>query len=279
MMSVTALLGGDAKTAETQIDCAIDLTRHLRTVLTGMVLMPDPATAMIHMVGPEAIYAGSAACQAVREAQDNMRKDMQALFDRKTEEAGGWLQSSFVSETGSVQGFACGAATLADAFVFPHGSADSAHALNPAFEHVLMEARLPLVLAPQIYTPDQACMIAWDGSPQAARAVRLHLPLIAAFGKVIIAQHPEKLSLQTSCSPDASAAALADWLEEERIETNRVELDGSVADSLMDAVETHKIGLLIMGAYGHNRIGEFLFGGTSRTLLNSDTAPTLALCH
>ena len=37
--------------------------------------------------------------------------------------------------------------------------------------------------------------------------------------------------------------------------------------------------LIVAGAYGHSRLGERLFGGTSRRLLEANQAPALALAR
>ena len=37
--------------------------------------------------------------------------------------------------------------------------------------------------------------------------------------------------------------------------------------------------LMVMGAYGHSRVREFLFGGVTRYFLGEPTAPPLLLAH
>ncbi|MCT7085102.1 universal stress protein, partial [Salmonella enterica] len=39
----------------------------------------------------------------------------------------------------------------------------------------------------------------------------------------------------------------------------------------------HGIDLLVMGAYGHSRIRQFLVGSTTRTMLRTATMPVLLL--
>ena len=278
-MAVIAMLGGAPEQAEAHLDCAIALTQKLKTTLTGLVAMPDPANAFMYVSGPEAVMAGSSGIQAVTQAQDEAVAELKAVFEGAVASAGSWLKSEFVNEIGSVTNRAAGAAMLSDALVFPHGAANSSHALNPPFEHVLMDARLPLVLAADDGHAGGPCIIAWDGSPQAARAVRLHLPLIQAYEHVVIVQHPGKVREASRVSPDISAQALADWLHDERIETKMQVIDGKVSEGLLDAASEHMAGLIVMGAYGHSRMGELLFGGTSRALLNADKAPALAIVH
>lgn len=241
--------------------------------------MPDPANAFLYASGPEAVMAGPSAIGAISEAQNEMIKALNAAFEAATKRAGSWLRSDFVNQTGSVSDCAAGAAILAEALVFPHGVAESAHALNPAFEHVIMQTRLPVVIASSRGQASGPCMIAWDGSPQAARSVRLHLPLIRAYEHIVIVQHPGKVRASSNTLSSVAPEALADWLHDEQLATTTALIDGKVSDGLLAAAKEHGAGLLVMGAYGHSRMGEMLFGGTSRRLLSEPDAPALALCH
>lgn len=49
----------------------------------------------------------------------------------------------------------------------------------------------------------------------------------------------------------------------------------AVGDALLNAASDHGADLVVMGAYGHARWAERLFGGVSRTLLTSMTVPVL----
>ncbi len=278
-MSVIAMLGSSEAEASVQIACAIRLTKRLHTHLTGVLALPDPADALGYVVGPEMIMAGGANYDTLAAAQTKLRERMGRLFAAETAAAGGWLRAELEHQTGSIMAHARCNAALADAFVLPRRASHSAHALNPTFEHILMEARLPLVLAGDQMPERGTCMIAWDGSPQAARSVRMHERLISGFDKVVIAQNADRLEKDVLCSSAASVAALTDWLHDDRIETVHEALDSPVSEALLAAAKAHEASLIVMGAYGHSRIGELLFGGTSRAILNSEQGPALALCH
>lgn len=278
-MSVTAMLGGAPAAAANQLETAISLARKLKTTLTGLVVMPDPANAFMYVSGPEVVMAGATGIEAVIAAQDEAVDALKQAFDEAVKAAGPWLRSEFVRETGSVAYRGASAATLSEAFVFPHRAADSDHALNPAFEHILMDARLPMVLASEKPTTDGPCIIAWDGSAQAARAVRLHMPMIRAIGHAVIVQNPDKLRDDIESVLAPSPEMLANWLQQERIDTRIETFSGKTSAGLLAMAEKFEASTIVMGAYGHSRLGEFLFGGTSRALLNNPDAPALAISH
>ena len=49
----------------------------------------------------------------------------------------------------------------------------------------------------------------------------------------------------------------------------------SVGDALLNRVSDHSADLLVVGAYGHSRMREFVFGGVTNTLLKHMTVPVL----
>lgn len=278
-MSVTLMLGGNVDAITPALDCAIHLTKRLKSTLTGLCALPDPATSSVYITGAETVVLGSAAIASLTAAQDELVESFSEVFSSNTDAAGPWLKANFRKEIGSVAAHAVAAATLDDAFVLPKEATQSSHALNPAFEQVLMDAHLPLVLAPKQVSSSDTCLIAWDGSPIAARAVRLHMPLIRTYKRVVLAQNPDKVRHEWSHVCQDSKQRVIDLLHDERLDVTPVSIQGPVSEGLLKTAKEHGASLIVMGAYGHNRIGQMLFGGTTSKLLHSDAAPALALCR
>jgi nucleotide-binding universal stress UspA family protein len=278
-MSVTVALGGNVATIAPAIETAIQLAKKMGTGLDGFCAMPDPANAAVYITGAETVVLGSTAIASMMDAQKALVHDLNEAFTKQTKAHGAWLHASFEKQVGSVALHGAARASLADVFVVPKEATQSSHSLNPVFDHVLMETSLPLVLAPSKAKDSDTCLIAWDGSPLSARAVRLHLPLISSFKNVIIAENPEKVRHQWANACEGSAERLTELLHEQRLNVERVTLEGPVSDTLLDACDAHNVSLAVMGAYGHTRIGQMLFGGTTSKMLRAETAPALALCH
>ncbi len=278
-MTVIAMLGGASDAAQAHITAAFAVAHRMKAGLTGLLALPDPSNAMMYFSGPESVMAGSASIDVLIVAQDEVEKAMRSTFDQVAKATGHGVRAEFVRQTGSATKRGEAAALLADAFVLPREAAQSDHALNPVFDHVLMHARLPLVLADGGALSKGPCLIAWDASPQAARAVKLHLPLIRTYSHVVIAQHPGKMRQDNKAAAMTSPQALATWLQKEGLRTEIAEFSGKISDGLLQLADKHHAGLLVMGAYGHSRLGEMLFGGTSQALLNASSGPVLALSH
>ena len=84
-----------------------------------------------------------------------------------------------------------------------------------------------------------------------------------------------------SVNPDHDhlpGAEIANHLARHGVKTDvrhTVATDIDVGDAILNAVSDHAAHLLVMGAYGHSRMREFVFGGATRYILRHMTAPTL----
>lgn len=126
-----------------------------------------------------------------------------------------------------------------------------------------------------LLSPASTAMVAWDGSAQAARAVRLALPLLRLASNVhvvTVAQEEEDdipdLEIVTYLSRHAVAAELRSWSAKGR----------SVEETLCDAASELGANCLVMGAYGHSRLRELVFGGVTKFILKQAPLPIM-LAH
>lgn len=278
-MTVTCMIGGNTPSDRAALDYACSLARRLGQPITGLCAFPDPTTALIYATSPYMIGVGGPALDRVREAQEELIEDCRKMFDEVVSNAGLTDAATFTSETNLPARAAVAAATLAEAMVFPHQAGTGEHVLGEPFERTMMDSALPVVLAAAELAETGRALVAWDGSPQAARAVRLHLPLLKLMDEVVIAQNPEDMSQLTAQNPAASPEVLAAWLDQRGITNSTVSFGGPVASGLVEAAGRHRCEMIVSGAYGSSRAGEMLFGGATRGLLKTEGAPALALAH
>ncbi len=277
-MSVVAMLQGSEPADRAAIQAALSVARRLNVPVQGLCALPDPNAAMLVMSTPEAVGLSASTARAIMDAQENVLKNARQTFEDVTGTGAHGLECRFVHEVQIAEHAGANAATLADAIVFPHSAAKMADPLSLAFEYVLMDARLPVVMAGTADPGTGPVVIAWDGSNGAARAVRFHLPLIQAFGDVVIAQSQKDLGKDQPRSA-ADPAALEAWLKEHGITSRRADIEGEVASGLLSLARGCDASMIVAGAYGHSRMGERLFGGTTRRLLDAGTSPALALAR
>jgi nucleotide-binding universal stress UspA family protein len=143
-------------------------------------------------------------------------------------------------------------------------------------EYVVLNAPRPVLLVPyagEFGRFDGKALVAWNGSPEASRALGHALPLLRHASEVLVAQfNPD--------APDAlqeQEADLTGWLGRHgiraRIQSQPVAIDGG--NALLSLAADQQAGLIVMGGYGHTRFRELLLGGVTRTVLESMTVPVL----
>lgn len=116
--------------------------------------------------------------------------------------------------------------------------------------------------------------VAWDGGDEAALALRNAIPLLAACGSVDVMTVLEK--------PGGFPATDAlRYLSRHGVTAELKELTrrGSTEETLAAAVAQAGAQLLVMGAYGHSRMREFLFGGVTQYFLEEAKGPALLMAH
>lgn len=106
--------------------------------------------------------------------------------------------------------------------------------------------------------------IAWDHSAQAARAVADALPLLKAAKSVRIFTMTDDRAKAQSSSLEGVAKHLAMHGIETSVELVEAKADGN---ALKAYVKSHQTDLLVMGAYRHSRLQEFIMGGATYAVL------------
>lgn len=145
-------------------------------------------------------------------------------------------------------------------------------------EYVLFDADCPLLLLPTsdpAKQPADNIMVSWDESPAALRAARLALPLMRQARVVhIVLVDPPKDAPERSDPGGAFAQFLArHGVNCEVSVCSRT--DNTIAATLERRAEELGCDLLVMGAYGHSRLRQAIFGGTTRAILEHAGIPVL----
>lgn len=168
------------------------------------------------------------------------------------------------------------AAVLADLVMFAGGAARGL--LSALFAEALLEARAPILLINEDQFSLGAVAIAWDGSPQAGRAVRAAMPLLAAAEEVIVLQNVADLGAGLKA---AASEAFGVYLARHGVKRlRRLGVEGdNVAQSLLHGAHEARCSTLVAGAYGRPRLYELALGGTTRALVQAKDRLHLLLAH
>lgn len=119
-------------------------------------------------------------------------------------------------------------------------------------------------------------LVAWNGKREASRAVFDALPLLRSAKKVTV------LGIEQASGdgargkvPDTSiAATLSRHGANVTIKTSQA-ASAAVGTELLASVASEGADLLVMGAYGHSRLSEYVFGGATHYVTRHMKVPTL----
>lgn len=141
-----------------------------------------------------------------------------------------------------------------------------------------IEAKCPVLVVPsdkRVAFPVKAACIAWDGSDEAAAALRSCTRLLWGCNEVHV------LTVLTDKPQGFPPTDALRYLSRHDIKAELHELtkNGSIEETLSAAVSRLGSELLVMGAFGHSRLRELLFGGVSRYFLEQENGPALLMAH
>ena len=145
-------------------------------------------------------------------------------------------------------------------------------------ERLALESGRPVLVVPYIGRYPEIghnLVVAWKAGREAARAVFDALPLLLGAEAVHILEIKERGDDRPALAPDTSiAAALARHGIKPSVHTS-TSGDISVGDEILSRLADLSADLLVMGAYGHSRMRELVFGGVTRHIARHMTVPTL----
>ncbi|HWB44096.1 MAG TPA: universal stress protein [Hyphomicrobiaceae bacterium] len=145
-------------------------------------------------------------------------------------------------------------------------------------ERLALESGRPVLVIPyagRYSTVGRRVLIAWKSTREAARAVFDALPLLQGAKSVHILEIRGRAEDSETLMPDTSIAAALGRHGIKPEVRKSVTADISVGDEILSRAADLNADLLVMGAYGHARFRELVFGGVTRQICRQMTLPTL----
>lgn len=143
---------------------------------------------------------------------------------------------------------------------------------------LMLEGVRPVLVVPDddrdAPLPDTA-IVAWDGSMRAVRAINAALPLLQRATAVKLALiNPDTLG---DLHGDEPGADMALYLARQGVSVDVLveRTRAGIGQALLDLSRDLDAGLIVAGAFGHNRYREWVLGGVTRTLLEEAQVPVL----
>jgi len=241
--------------------------------LKGVCPVPPPPLP-VHAAGVPAVGAGAAAEAQARGAEQAARQrasDAARDFRRLTERAR--LDAVFTDFDGPQAEVLCLFARHGDLLVACPGE-DRGLAGDLA-----IAAGRPILALPASGEWTQLgtrVLVAWNASREAARALADARPFLARAEKVTLLTVHEA-GHETPQDGEPGSLDIVAHLAAHGIEATLEHAadEPSLGDVLLNRAADRGCDLLVMGAYGHSRLRELVFGGATRHVLEHLAVPTL----
>lgn len=258
------------KASNARVEAAVALASRHNAHLTGLYVIPQyfiPSYAEIHI--PAAVLEQQEA-EARKEAGH-----AETAFRALAENAGcpvewhcarGYADQQLIARS-----------RFTDLVVI--GQAEEGGLLSPESEledQLLLGTARPVLIIPYIGVQSpigKRIMVAWKNTREAVRAVHDALPLLQTADKVeVVMVNPSEED------GDTPTADICLHLARHGVKAEAAQVvarDIEVGDALLSRASDESIDLLVLGAYGHKRWRETVFGGVTRHLLQHMTVPVL----
>lgn len=268
----------NCKSFDSRLEKALSLARACEAHLSCLHVTPIEAYVAFDSFG--GVFVMNDVIKSIEKEELVLRSRVE---DELSKEGLSW---DYEQVTGNVCGQIVRHAALADMVVTgrePHRT-DFAGPAVSIIGDILFRARTPLFIAGDESAPDDpigTAMIAWDGSFEAANAIRSSLGLLKLSSNVHVLQ-----IIGEAKKDSFPGTRLLEYLSRQDIhaELSVIEAGVDVRDqdvisaTLIARARAVSAGYIVMGAYNHSRVGEYVFGGVTRTLL-SECPISLVMAH
>jgi len=259
------LLCHDDSGQEARFQAGLDLARALQGHLTCLDVVVPPPAMVNDCFG--AIVSGEMTADVMTLEGENRAR----LTARLARDDVPW---EWIDTRGNLEPALADAAALADVIV-----------LNREFDDYPLPDMARIVGdllvgsgKPVLAVPAQAtrfdigrALIAWDGSPAAAAALRAAVPLLKLADQVTLLE-------VTDGGVAAPAEDAASYLSRHDVHAEIVRITGDASATIMTHASSGRFDYLVMGGFGHRRFVERMFGGVTKSLLAHSPVP-LFLAH
>lgn len=277
-MAVKSLLMqlGEADASDKEIKAAVELAARFQAHLIGLYISPEP-------VFP-AYVMGQMPHGAIEAQQATMKENADKAvdaFNKACEREGLSYEvrqaRAFVEDIPGVVGQH---GRYADMTILSQYNPEAPSAGGGAvLEHTILTCGAPTLVVPYIGAPEsygRTMMVAWDGSREAARAVKDAMPFLTEADKVtVLCVNPRK---DTSAPSHEPGADIAHFLARHGVKAEAKHVtskDMGPGDTILSRMADEGTDMLVMGGYGHSRLSELVLGGVTRTILEHMTVPVL----
>lgn len=264
--------------SNTALEYGIYIARKMEASLTGLHvidvnLIQGPMLTDISGAVGMPPYEGffDAIEKSLEEKADFILKE----FQERCQKAG--VKSEVKKEIGKVSSIIIEEARNADLILMAkkgeHFHLKEGGLIGSVAEAVVRNSGKPVLVTPETFIEIESMALAYDGSGPAIKALNLSLQLSR--------QNVWPLTVLIVTADLKKAADLIDQIEEANqkespiADCETITVAGKEADKIIRFIKEGSVELMVMGAYGHNRLRELLLGSTTSHVIHKSPIPVL----
>ena len=250
------------------LDLAATVARRRGAHIDAMLFRRDPRD-MIPLVGEGFNAAMIESIVEAAEEQANAREkaaratyaDWRKATGMSDDAAASRPSASFSEVTSQLPGAIARPARAADLTVFARTKAEDGQERAGLIEVAMFDSGRPVLLAGATPSGEvgRRVVIGWNGSAEAASAVAMAMPLLAGADAVTVVVVDDGKSTD---SPDDLVRTLTLWGIAATGRKVQVSKDGVTATLEAEAAAANA-DMILLGAYSHSRLREFVMGGVT----------------
>ena len=143
--------------------------------------------------------------------------------------------------------------------------------LGSVAEAVIRNCGKPVMVTPEKFNEIESMGIAYDGSTPAKKALKLSLEISdqAAWPLTVVIITADAKKADKLCT---EAEELA---ERYSADCEMIVLQGKESEEILKFIREGSVELMVMGAYGHNRLHELFLGSTTSNVIRKSSIPVL----
>lgn len=258
--------------ADVQVELAASLAKENGAHLTGICSLVEVGLLKNAMQNPFLRLEPTRVEELIKREYDEAllaKKRFDAIADRVG------VAHSWLTGEGDAADLIIHACRLQDLAVVEQAGDPSDLLWGPAVQLAL--SGHPALIVPRSWTSPQfgrRALVAWNGSAQAAAAVRKALPLLRRAEQVSVLIGHSRASFPATMRPPK--LDIVDYLNHQGVSADARGLSDSDADAgaaILKAAAESGADLIVMGAFGRSRFKEWILGGATRHVLENMTVP------
>ncbi len=177
-------------------------------------------------------------------------------------------------EEGKISETICQLARTVDIIVMGkhgHTPEESRKDIGGIISSVIRGAIRPVIVVPESYEKIECAIVAYDGSRQASHALMMSIDFITLYNIPL-----RVLTVSDSTEErEAINAEAMKYLSHHSIQAEPILTSGDPKEAITEAASVQQNSIVIMGAYGDNRLKEFLLGSTTEAVVTKTDCPVL----